>query len=125
VPIELSELKTKSGHAVLRTNFVSEVTIPDVEKYQQATPEGRHVGWGHLVVGNVTGVSSEVKKKLSSRKRDGAGQPVAIVLSSPLMRMAASLVMRITGNTESESFKDEATALEWLDVRLTEFKNKR
>jgi hypothetical protein len=119
VPIEVTEVKTKSGHSVLRTNFVAEVTLADVEKYQLRTPVGQYDDWGHLIVGNVTSVSNEVKKKLSSRKRALDTQPpVAIVLLSPLMRMAASLTMRLMGNDASESFKSEADGLAWLDDRL-------
>ncbi len=125
MPIETAELKTKSGHSVLRLNFVAEVTLADVEKYHQKTPDGRYDSWGQLVVGNVTSVSSEVKKKLTSRKRSSPRMPpVAIVLSSPLMRMAASLIMRVMGTGESESFKTEADGLSWLDERMTEFNRK-
>jgi hypothetical protein len=123
VPIEITELKTRSGHPVLRTNFVAEVTIADVEKYHQRTPPGRYDGWGYLVTGNVTSVSSEVKKKLSSRQRPTNGkQPVAIVLESALMRMAASLITRVTGSGDSESFRSEADALAWLDGQLARIK---
>ncbi len=119
MPIELTELKTRSGHPVLRANFITEVTVADVEKYHQRTPAGQYDGWGYLVIGNVTGVSSEVKKKLSSRQRPASGkQPVAIVLESALMRMAASLITRVTGSGESESFRSEADALAWLDVQM-------
>jgi hypothetical protein len=125
VPIELTELKTKSGYPVLRTNFITEVTLADVEKYHQRTPPGQYDGWGYLVIGNVTGVSSEVKKKLSSRQRPSPGkQPVAIVLESALMRMAASLITRVTGSGESESFRSEADALAWLDDQLGRLKKK-
>ena len=125
MPIEVTELKTKSGHPVLRTNFVSEVTLADVEKYHQRTPLGQYDGWGYLVTGNVTSVSSEVKKKLTSRQRPTAGrQPVAIVLESALMRMAASLITRVTGSGESESFKSEADALAWLDAQLGKLKKR-
>jgi hypothetical protein len=125
VPIELTELKTKSGYPVLRTNFITEVTLADVEKYHRRTPAGQYDGWGYLVIGNVTGVSSEVKKKLSSRQRPSpAKQPVAIVLESALMRMAASLITRVTGSGESESFRSEADALAWLDDQLGRLKKK-
>jgi hypothetical protein len=124
VPIELTETKTKSGHPVLRANFISEVTMADAELYHQRTPPGRYEDWGYLVVGNVTSVSSDVKKKLSSRKREGKPQPVAIVLTSPLMRMAASLVARLSGSGESETFRSEADALAWLDAQLTAAKKK-
>jgi hypothetical protein len=51
--------------------------------------------------------------------------PVALVLASPLMRMTASLVMRVVGTGISDSFKTEAEALEWLDVQLTQLQRKR
>lgn len=119
MPIELTELTTRSGHRVLRTHFVTEVTLGDVDRYQQQTPPGKYDEWGYLVTGNLTSVSSEVKKKLSSRKRASSPMPVAIVLDSALMRMAASLVARATGTAESETFKSEADALAWLDGQLT------
>lgn len=124
MPIELTELKTKSGHGVLRTHFVNEVTLSDVEKYQQQTPPGKYDDWGYLVTGNVASVSSEVKKKLSSRKRTSSPMPVAIVLDSALMRMAASLVARASGTAESETFKSEADALAWLDGQLAKARRK-
>jgi hypothetical protein len=126
VPIELSETKTKSGHPVVRTNFITEVTVADAQKYfAKVTPGGDYDGWGHLVVGNVTGVSSEVKKILGSRKSPGNPPPVAVVLTSALARMAASLTMRLTDNHNTDSFKTEEEGLLWLDGRMAEFLRKR
>ena len=51
--------------------------------------------------------------------------PVAIVLLSPLVRMAASLTTRLMGNGESESFKSEADGLLWLDEKLEAARRKR
>lgn len=126
MPIELSETKTKSGHPVIRTNFITEVTIADVEKYlPKVSPGGPYEAWGHLVVGNVTGVSSEVKKVLSSQKSPDDPPPVAVVLGSALARMAASLTMRLTGNENTDSFKNEEEALSWLEDRMAEFLRRR
>ena len=100
--------------------------MTDVEKYHQKTPDGRYDSWGQLVVGNVTSVSSEVKKVLGSQKPDARNPPpVAIILSSALARMAASLTMRVTGNHNTDSFRTEAEALEWLDGTMAEFNRKR
>lgn len=127
VPIEVSETKTKSGHLIVRTNFITEVTVADAQGYhQKVLPGGKYDGYGHLVVGNVTGVSSEVKKILGSQKPDPHNPPpVAVIFSSALARMAASLTMRVTGNTNTESFKNEDEALAWLDGRMAEFIRKR
>jgi hypothetical protein len=122
VPIELTETKTKSGHPIIRTNFITEVTVADAQKYfAKVSPGGPYESWGHLVVGNVTGVSSEVKKILSSKQSPKNPPPVALVLGSALARMAASLTMRITGNDNTDSFKNEEEGLEWLDGRMAEF----
>ena len=56
VPIELSETKTRSGHPVIRTNFITEVTVADVQQYlPKVSPGGQYEAFGHLIVGNVTG----------------------------------------------------------------------
>lgn len=123
VPIEVSETKTKSGHPVVRTNFITEVTVADAQSYHpKVIPGGKYDGYGHLVVGNVTGVSSEVKKILGSQKPDPRNPPpVAIIFSSALARMAASLTMRLTSHGNTDFFKNEGEALDWLDARMTEF----
>jgi hypothetical protein len=127
MPIELSELKTKSGHPILRANFISEVTVADARGYHaQLVPGARYDGYGHVVTGNITGVSGEVKKVLSSQKADPKNPtPVAVILSSALARMAAGLAMRLTDNGNSESFKSEEEALAWLDGRMVEYLKKR
>lgn len=127
MPIELSETKTKSGHPVLRANFINDVTAADATGYHsRLLPGAQYDGWGHLVVGNVTGVSGDVRKVLASRKPDPRNPPpVAIILSSALARMAAGLAMRLTENDNSETFGTEAQALEWLDGRMTEFARKQ
>lgn len=126
MPIDVSETKTKSGHPVVRTLFISEVTVAEAQRYHaRVMPGGEFDGFGHLVLGNVTGVSSEVKKVLSSGKADEKNPPpVAVVLTSALARMAASLTMRLTGNLNTDSFRDEAEGLLWLDERMTEFLRK-
>ena len=126
MPIELTETKTKSGHPIIRTNFITEVTVADAQKYYaKVGPGGPYEHWGHLVVGNVTGVSSEVKKIFSANQSPQNPPPVAVVLSSALARMAASLTMRITGNENTESFRNEEEGLIWLDARMTDFFRRR
>lgn len=89
-------------------------------------PGARFDGYGHLITGNITGVSSEVKKVLANQKADPKNPtPIAVILSSALARMAAGLAMRLTDNGNSESFKNEAEALAWLDGRMTEYLKKR
>lgn len=127
MPIEVSELRTRSGHPILRANFISEVTVADARGYHsQLVPGARFDGYGHLITGNITGVSGEVKKVLSSQKADPKNPtPIAVILSSALARMAAGLAMRLTDNGNSESFKNEEEALAWLDGRMVEYLKKR
>jgi hypothetical protein len=127
MPIEVNELKSKSGHPVLRAEFISEVTVADARGYHaQLVPGARYEGYGHPICGNVTGVSSEVKKVFASQKADPNNpSPIAIILSSALARMAAGLTMRLTDNSNSEAFKSETEALEWLDGRMTDYLKRR
>jgi hypothetical protein len=127
VPIDTSELTTKSGHKVLRAVFSGDVTVAEAKPYHASTlPGGRFALHGHLAIGTVTNLSADVKKVLGSAQADpGNPIPVAIVVSSALIRMMASLVTRAGANENTEFFKDEASALEWLDSALTKFHLKR
>jgi hypothetical protein len=127
MPIDTSELTTRSGHKVLRAVFSGEVTVEEAKRYlSRIIPGGEYEHHGHLVLGNVTWVSSEVKKVLGSVKADENNPvPVATLFTSALTRMTAALVMRLSGNDNSEVFRDEAQALEWLDERLTTYHARR
>lgn len=127
MPIETSEIVTPSGHPVLRAVFSGEVTVEEAKRYHASIiPGGRYEWHGHLVLGNVAGVSAEVKKVLGSVRPDPVNPvPVAMLFHSALTRMTANLVMRLSGNQNNEALKDEAAALAWLDERLTEFHAKR
>ncbi len=82
---------------------------------------------GHLVLGRILDVSGEVRKILGSEKPPDPNNPppVALVIPSALMRMAVSLVMRASGNPNTDFFKDEASALVFLDKAMVEFERKR
>lgn len=127
MPIETSEVATRSGHLVLRAVFSGDVTVEEARRYHSGLILGGRYEWhGHLVLGNVSGVSAEVKKVLGSVRPDPVNPvPVALVFTSALTRMTANLVMRLSGNENNEGFKDEAGALAWLDERLTVFHAKR
>lgn len=115
MPILLSEVQTPQGRTVARAEFVTEVTVQDARRFLEQTGIGtRYEKLPFLVVGNVSGVSSEVKKALANPHRLEKPMPVAVVLNSALARMVASLMLR--GNDHSSAyFKNEADALAWLD----------
>lgn len=123
VPIELTELKTKNGHPALRVNFEGDVTPNEARGFMaKATRGGQYFGYGHLVVGNIAGLSADVRKVLTSEKTKPTNPPpVAIVLLSAMTRMVASLAMRLTENVNTEDFKNEADAKPWLDERMDVF----
>jgi len=126
--ITTSELRTASGHPVLRSVYEGDITPEDarrfIEKVKPGAPYHLH---GHLVLGRVLDVSSEVRKILGSEKPPDPDNPppVALVIPSALMRMAVSLVMRASGNSNTDFFKDEASALLFLDRAMPEFERKR
>lgn len=127
VPIDTKELKTKSGHPILRASFIKEVTVADAQGYHASLiPGAKYDGYGHLIVGNITGVSADVKKVLASQKPDPHNPPpIAIILDSALARMVAGLALRLSENDNTDSFKTEQDALAWLDVKMTEFEKKK
>ncbi|GMU60334.1 MAG: hypothetical protein AMXMBFR34_20970 [Myxococcaceae bacterium] len=127
MPIDTSELKTRSGHPVLRAEFSGEVTVEEARRYHASVcPGGPYELHGHLVLGKVTDLSSDVRQVLGSRKPDPHNPvPVAMLFSSTLVRMVAGLVMRLMGDVKSETFKKEADALAWLDGELIRFHARR
>ena len=88
MPILLSEVRTPKGRAVARSEFVTEVTVQDAKRFVEETGAGTHYEkLPFLVVGNVSGVSAEVKKALVNPNPIANPMPVAIVLNSALARM--------------------------------------
>lgn len=126
--ITTSELRTASGHLVLRSVYEGDITPEDARRFiEQVKPGAPYHFHGHLVLGRILDVSAEVRKILSSEKPPDPNNPppVALVIPSALMRMAVSLVMRASGNPNTDFFKDEASALVFLDKAMPEFERKR
>jgi len=126
MPIISTELKTQSGYAVLRSVYQEPITVADAEKFMASVKRGApYEHHGQLILGQVAGVSGEVRKVLSSEKADPVNpQPVAMVMRSMVVRAVAALVARASGATV-EFFKDEAEALQWLDPRMRTYEAKR
>jgi hypothetical protein len=123
VPIELTQLKTRSGHPVLRVNFRAEVTTFEAGEFlRKVARGGEFFGYGHLIVGEVESLSGAVRKVLTSEKAKPTNPtPIAMVMASALTRMIATLAMRLTDNENNEFFKNESEALEWLEARMVEY----
>jgi hypothetical protein len=127
VPIHSSELKTKSGHQVLRSLYGEPVTVDDAREFMAQVATGapfEHAG--HLVVGKLSAIGGEARKVLESKRANPDNPPpVALILTSAVLRMVASLAMRGGGNENLEFFADEAAALAWLDGRMTVYETRR
>jgi hypothetical protein len=126
--ITTSELRTASGYLVLRSVYEGEITPEDARRFiEKVKPGAPYHFHGHLVLGRVLDVSSEVRKILGAEKPPDPNNPppVALVVPSALMRMAVSLVVRASDNPNTDFFKDEASALAFLDKAMAEFERKR
>jgi hypothetical protein len=126
MPISTSEVHTRSGRPVVRSVYEGDVTVQEAQRFLDLVgPSGRYANHGHLVLGRVTGLSSEVKKLLGTAKPADPlnPHPVAMVIPSAMVRMIASLVLRAGGNSNTSLFNDEAAALGWLDERMTYFES--
>lgn len=121
-------VKTASGHRVLRSVYEGDITVEDARKFvDQVKPGAPYDHHGHLVLGRMLEVSNEVRRILGSQKPvDPANPlPVALVVPSALLRMVVSLVMRASENPNTDFFKDEASALAWLDGAMATYEKKR
>lgn len=126
--ITTSELRTASGHPVLRSGYEGDITPDEARRFiANVKPGAPYHLHGHLVLGRIMEVSSEVRKILGSEKPPDPTNPppVALVIPSALVRMAVSLVMRASGNSNTDFFKDEESALVFLDGAMAEFERKR
>lgn len=123
VPIELSELKTRAGHPVLRVNFEGEVSVLEAEAFLVKVSRGGPMfGHGILVVGNISGLTAQVRKVLTSEKsRPTNPPPVAIMVLSAMTRMVAGLAMRLSQNENTDFFNSEPEAMTWLEGRMETF----
>jgi hypothetical protein len=117
MPINISEVKTRSGIAVLRAEFIKEVTVPEAEDFiAKAGITSKYANWPFLITGNITSVSPDVKNVLTPKEKPKDPAPIAVVLNSAVARMVAGMMMRLSGQTNSEYFKNDADALAWLDT---------
>lgn len=126
--ITLSVVRTATGHPVLRSVYEGEITVAEAKRFlEQVLPGGQYMHHGHLVLGKMLDVSSEVRKVLGSQAPTDLSNPVpvALVVPSALLRMVVSLVMRASKNNNSDFFKDEAAAMLFLDQAMTEYERKR
>ncbi|PZR11833.1 MAG: hypothetical protein DI536_15970 [Archangium gephyra] len=119
MPIHVTEVRTPKGARVLRTEFVHEVTLSEAQKYiREYGAASPNADSPFLIVGNVTGLAGEVRKVLQPTDVQ-LKSPVAVVVSSAIARMLASLMLRASGGNDlSEFFKVEPEALEWIDEML-------
>lgn len=126
--IATKPIRTASGHAVLQSTYSGEVSVEEARSFIEAVkPGGPYDHHGHLVLGNMLDVSKEVRKVLSAQKPQDLNNPVpvALVVPSAMMRMVVSLAMRASENPNTDFFKDEASALVFLDRGMAEYERKR
>lgn len=127
MPIETTVVTTKSGHKVLRAVYLGTLTVADAQRYvEDSVPGGRFEHHGHLVLGRIVDVPRDVQKAFAASKPDPTNPPpVALVIESAVVRMISGLVMRSSENPNTEFFKSEPAALEWLDGAMASYEAKR
>lgn len=126
--ITSSVVRTASGHRVLRSVYEGDITAEDARRFvDQVKPGAPYDHHGHLVLGKMLEVSTDVRKILSAQKPHDSNNPipVALVVPSALLRMVVSLVMRASENPNTDFFKDESSALAWLDGAMATYEHKR
>jgi hypothetical protein len=113
---------------VLRSVYEGDITVEDARRFvDQVKPGAPYDHHGHLVLGKMLDVSKEVRKVFSAQKPVDPNNPlpVALVVPSALLRMAISLAMRASENHNTDFFKDEASALAWLDSAMATYDRQR
>lgn len=126
--IATKPIRTASGHPVLQSTYSGDITLEEARAFIELVKPGSQFDHhGHLVLGTMLDVSTEVRKVLSAQKPQQADNPVpvALVVPSAMMRMIVSLAMRASGNPNTDFFKDEASALLFLDGAMAEYERKR
>ena len=126
--IATKPIRTAAGHPVLQSTYSGDITLDEARRFiELVKPGSPYDHYGHLVLGTMLDVSTDVRKVLSAQKPQDPDNPVpvALVVPSAMMRMIVSLAMRASGNPNTDFFKDEASALLFLDRAMAEYERKR
>ena len=114
MPFEFSDQHFDNGELYLRIDVSGEVTLDDAKAMiaQMERPEHRN-GRALSVVAKGTVYTPEARKHFP--KIDPLYSCLAAVVTSPVVRAAINLMVRLTPQGRRfRMFKDERSALEWL-----------
>lgn len=116
MPFEFVEATTPGGKKLLRVHARGEVTLVDAEALgARLQPGARNHLWRILsVVEKGTEYASSARKYFPTLH--GKYGAMAVVLTSPIVRAAINMMVRLTGQApQFRMFTGEAEALAWLD----------
>jgi len=84
-------------------------------------PGGQLFGMPALVLTQqMQGMAPETRSIFGGWKENPATEWFAIVVTSPLIRVSANFILRVSGTTRRKMFTTEEAAVQWLDERARE-----
>ncbi|PCC66826.1 hypothetical protein SAMN02745121_00445 [Nannocystis exedens] len=119
MPIAFEELLTPRGRPYVRVAVSGEFGLAEARQFVDSFGKGGpyYMKPSMSVVLRGTEYTSEARKHLQST---GETAPMCTVTSSPLVRAAINLMLRLSGRTGTfRLFGNEPEALAWLDEQIS------
>jgi len=122
MPMRGTAIQLPCGAPAVRAECFGTIGQEDAERWmQQFAPGKPYHGLPILAVTTRIEHIDPRARSTFAQSRRALGQPApwtAVVVTSPVIRVTANFVMRITGNKKYRSFETEQEALRWLDERV-------
>jgi hypothetical protein len=119
MPFQLSTFELPNGRRCARLTWTGTVTGEEADAaLRQCEPGGSVYGLPVLAMGlQMTGMEPEARAIFTSPRRNNFEDPMALVISNPVLRMTANFVLRVRRNHKQQLFKTEEEAITWLSTR--------
>src|SRR5262245_29316204 len=117
-----SPFRLPSGARAVRLDCIGTITQEDAEGWiQQVGPGGPYDGLSVLAVTvQIDSIGPDARSVFSRRGNPKAKRWMAVVVTSPMIRVTTNFLVRITGTKTLRLFDTEGEAMLWLDARLRE-----
>jgi hypothetical protein len=117
MPFRYEESRTPKGSPLLVVHASGHVSLADAEVLGVRTaPGGPNHGW-RIITHAAKGIEYAPAARKYFPSMNGNYFALATVVTSPIVRAAINMMMRLTGQaTDLKMFSTEAEALAWLDA---------
>lgn len=116
MPYRYEDATTPKGAPYLRVTATGHISFRDVDEFNGRLKPGQRYHGGLVLTRLEKGAEFSIEARKHMANMDGNFRRIAAVVTSPLVRAAVNMMVRIFGTTHNfVMFSSEAAALAWLD----------